>query len=1673
MRKVIFSLLLFFNFLLIGQDAFEFLPNGGQLHDNVLYKADVPSGAVFLESDGIKYSFYDPSFFNTIHEGGNPGEKIHFHAFKIQFENALEPVVELKNINEGLINVFLGNDPEKWAEGLKGGGEVYYKGIYDKIDFRIYARGGSLKYDFIVHPGGSVEDIKLKFNGVDELFVSEGNLNMVTSLGTLVDSKPVSFQRSNHAIPTRFIVEGNTVRFWVDKHDKNEILTIDPVLIFSTYSGSVANNFGYTATYDDKGYLYAGGSVFSQGYPTTTGAFDITFNSYATAAGIANFGGWYWGISDIGITKYNLNGTSRIYSTYLGGAHCEVPHSLVVNNRDELFILGSTSSSNYPTTATAFDKTFGGGTGANFARGIFVNYTEGSDIVVSRLSKNGNALLSSTFVGGSSNDGLNLNVDLIANYADQMRGEIILDKNQNVIIGSSTASNDFPVTLNAYQNSYGGGDQDGVVFKMNEDLSTMIWSSYFGGSEADGVYSVIKSNDDNIYFAGGTKSTNIPFSGTAYQTIHKGGIADGYYVKLQDDGSSMLQGSYLGSDKYDQIYFVREDANDQVYFFGQSDKYGTYWINNAAYNSPNSGQFITKLTANQQAIDWSTSFGSGDSKINISPTAFMVDLCNKIYLSGWGSPDGGFDQIGGSVANGTSGMDVTPNAYKPTTDNSDFYLMVLEDDASSIFYASFFGGDDSHEHVDGGTSRFDSKGVMYQSVCAGCGGNDDFPIFPSNVVGPTNDAIFYDLNGNGYPYGCNNGVFKFDFGIPNIIADFNNPPIVCAPGTIDFIDNSKVQTQTTWEWDFGDGSFSTDTNPSHTFLSAGIYTVKLIIKDPTACNLIDSISKTVTIMGGYIYNLGTDTVCMNTPVQIGLIPYADTSITYVWTPVAGLSNSTISNPLATVSSPTDYQLIIKNSTCADTLYQSVFPLSFPYSMKDTISCKGSAEELTIFGNGNYDHFLWSSNDNFTDTINTSFTDSTLNIITMNSLNTYFIRAMGLNGCVIQDSIEVGAIGFNSTIASLQICRGDTLELSDTTYAGFVINYTWSPVDSVMSQNGSVIKVAPYDTIEYTLIKDYGLGCEDTITVKVNVPFKAPVSLMDTILCNNAIGHLLKGDTSSYYTSILWSSNDEFLDTLSTLNQFLTSLSFGENSSYVRYTDVHGCSYIDSILINNIEFSIETTSDSVICGTTVASAEIVNYSLNHFDSLVWGPSQLVIGDSSQLQINFNANKDINKVWVFAEDTNGCYDTDTVVVLNLSIAGADLSDTSICYGDSIHIGIDFDNTSGISFEWFPDTAISDKNDPYPLVWIGDTLTYGLIISNGSCVDTFFQTVNVSEVDVKAFGDTVVCNYSGFLNIYDSTKTNLTHHWSSYNDFTDTLLVGVNEYNYNFNLILGSSVFHVKVIDEVGCYSIDSVEVERYEYDVDYIKQHELCLNDTIEITPTGYLGNDSVTFLWEPDSLLISDENDTIAVLSPNSGSYEVLVTSTSTHGCIVKDTININVASFDTSFVNLTASFDTLIKNEYSVLTALPEGMVYNWQPGTGIISTDSNSISVSVLETTTYTVTISDSINPGCSRLDSVTVFFIDAICGAPYIYVPNAFTPNQDGENDVMYVRGRNITELYFAIYDRWGELVFETKKQSVGWDGTYKGMKVDPAVFDYYLKYKCDGNEEHFMKGNITVIR
>ena len=1424
--RVIFILLFHFVFFCAAaQIDYEFVANKGQFHENVLYKANIPSGALFLEKNGLTFSFYEGGKFHDMHHGEKI-DKIRCHAYKVEFVGANHnPGTSLSRLNSGAINFYLGNDTSKWVSGLKGGREVYYKNIYDDIDFKIYTKNGQLKYDFIVHPGADPSQIVMVYTGLDELIKKGEDLLLSTSLGIISDSRPLAIQ-NNDIIKASFIKRGNRVGFKLGDYNKNQELIIDPTLIFSTYSGSFANNFGFTATYDDQGNLYAGGSVFDQGYPFTLGAFDVTFNSSSTRdCGSVNC----WGISDIAITKYSSDGRTRLYSTYLGGNRCEVPHSLIVNNRNELFVLGTTSSDNYPVTFNAFDQTFNGGDTVNLANGIYVNYTYGSDIVISRLSSDGSSMLASTYVGGTENDGLNLNSDLVANYADQMRGEIILDEFQNVVVGSSSASLDFPTTSGALQTSYGGGEQDGVVFKMDENLSGMIWSSYLGGNDADGIYSVIQSNSNDVYAAGGTKSQNIPFSSNAFQSNYQGGFTDGFYAKLSNGGDVMLKGSYLGSDQYDQVYFIREDSRNRIYFYGQSNKFGSYWISDAAYNIPNSGQFILKLDSLQNTIEWSTTFGSGDNKINISPTAFMVDLCDRIYLSGWGSNSSGFDGIGGNIADGTTGMEVTSDAFKSSTLGHDFYLMVLESDASSLVYGSFYGGDLSSEHVDGGTSRFDKKGVMYQSVCAGCGGYSDFPIEPFDAVSPTNNA------------NCNNGVFKFDFGLPYIVADFEIPPVSCSPATILFTNTSKILNSTSFLWDFGDGTFSTDTNPSHFYNNPGNYEVVLKIMDSTACNFEDSISMDIVLMGGELEDQLNNYACAGVNLQIGIPPYAETSVTYNWSPSSGLSDSSVANPIANIDSSRQYQLIVSGNTCSDTIYQNIIISQF---------------DLKAFGD-------------------------------------------------------------------TSICN---------------------PVGVVAVHNES----------------------------------------------NSGLIHH-------------WSMSNSFNDTLVygiDSNEVFVELDSGENYYYIKVEDSIGCEAFDSVFIVAHEYDINYENNLSICLND--SVEVIPFGYENYDSVFfsWGPSPLLLSSSNDTNaVLYGLNTGEFTVPVTSSSAHGCTDTDYV---------------------------------NITFKY-------------------------------------------SDTEIKTSGDTIVCNSTPMVTLVDESDGNLIHHWSSNNEFSDTLLYGLNENQITLQSTLGENYVYIKITDSANCFAFDSVFIGVYEYNVDYENDLSICLNDSIEVVPIGYENYDSVFFSWGPSPLLLSSSNDTNAVFHGFvPGTYSVPVTSTSAYSCTDTDYVDITIANFDTSsIISVTTNFDTLINNQTAILTVLPDGLSYDWNPNGSVLNIYDNKAEVVIEESTLFTVEINDPQVNHCFRRDSVYIVFIDSKCEEPYIYVPNAFSPNGDGENDVLFVRGNNITDLYFAVFNRWGEKVFETNDQSKGWDGYYNNRSSDPAVFDYYLKYECEGGRKHFQKGNVTLIR
>ena len=822
--------------LLISKDVkaqMEFVENKGQWNSNVNYRGDFNTGSFFIENKGFTVLMHDAKDVQSLSEithGHNTNKELssqpiifHSFAYKVKFLGASPkiqsvPDKPLPTYN----NYFIGNDPAAWAGDCKVFQAVTYKNVYPNIDVRYYSSAGKLKYDFIVHPGGNVSAIAMQYDGPTDIFVKNKELNIVTSVGTVTELYPYCYQSltvKKEDIDCKYVVRNNVVTFQLQHYDPKATLVIDPSIIFSSFTGSSADNWGYTATPGPDGSFYAGGIAFGSGYPVSPGAFSTIFNGGVAEEDFPPF--------DIAIFKFSPNGSTRLYATYLGGNGNEQPHSMIADAQGNLIVAGRSFSGNYPITVPVV------GSGGKF------------DIVVTKFNAAGNALLGSVRIGGSGDDGVNIRPkyrnptgsDAIRrNYGDDARSEVLLDGSNNIILASSTQSTNFPVTpASPIQASFGGGRQDGVILKFNTDLSTVLFGSYFGGSGDDACFvTSINPVNKNIYVGGATTSNNLlgDKTGTINSTF-QGGVSDGFITEIPADGSSIIKTTYLGTSGIDMLYGLKFDKLGFPYAMGTTT--GNWPVLNAAFSNPGSKQFICKLKPDLSGFVYSTVFGTNSSLPNISPIAFLVDRCENVYVSGWG---GGINVQQGYVTGNTSGLpEVNPLTGIPAADGADFYFFVLKKDAQSQLFGSHFGqfhgvGD----HVDGGTSRFDENGVIYQAMCANCGGTTQFPTTPG-AWAPNNGSN-----------GCNEAAVKIEMNFSGVNAGLQvsinaviNDTSGCVPLIVDFRDT--LQKGKKFYWNFGDGSpvvITSTFNISHTYNSVGTYTVMLIAEDSSTCNIRDT-----------------------------------------------------------------------------------------------------------------------------------------------------------------------------------------------------------------------------------------------------------------------------------------------------------------------------------------------------------------------------------------------------------------------------------------------------------------------------------------------------------------------------------------------------------------------------------------------------------------------------------------------------------------------------------------------------------------------------------------------------------------------------------------------------------------------------------------------------------------
>lgn len=942
-----------------------FIENKQQWNNRVHYKASLNGNNIYFETDGFLFSLYDQGKTGThhlkkrSHSNVETEKHIACHAYKMSFEGA-NSNINITSLNKSSFyyNYFIGKDPSKWSSFVRSYESIVYENIYNQIDIYVKLNDNfNLKYDFIVHPGADPNDIKLNYEGVDSLYLKNDNLHIVTSVRNMIESIPLAYQIMNNQkieIACEYSLNNNEVKFILPKgYDNNYPLIIDPVVVeISTYGSVGTEAFGYCATYGENGTLYTGCTPFGVGYPVTLGAYDLTYNGTAE--------------EDIGINKFDSTGANLLYATYIGGQSGEWPSSLIVDHNNDLVILGTTYSSDFPTTFISYDTSYNGS----------------SDIYLCKLKSDGSSLLASTFIGGTAYDGYNINETVSKNESDSKRGEVVVDDQNNILVVSSTNSNDFPI-VHAYQDTIGSTfTQDVCIFMMTSNLDTLIWSSYFGGTASEAGYSILIGDSNDIFISGVTSSTNFPVTIGAYNEIPLGG-GDGFVSRFMKDTLILLQSTYVGTNEWDGAYFIDTDPNGNIYVLGQTEA-PYYPVSPCTYTTGGGSLFLHKIDKLLAHSFFSTNLGTDIGYFNSAgrgtiPTAFLVDDCGKILITGHG-------YIGD--------LETTEDAFQDTCSDlwcEDFYVMVLSEEARRLNYATYLGGKGNNpikeEHSDGGTCRFDKNGTVYLAICT------DSKNFPTNSDDwqPTNPTGSWGVV----------GVKIRTDNIRNIIADieYESENVGCAPFEAKL--KSEDECFLTYSWNLGLTTNDTLTggNISYEYTTAGNYTIRLIVKDTAAqfCVTEDTAYGEIIVKEPKTISVSSDTsICRGDSALL----FASGVDYYQWTPTIGLSDASISNPIAFPDATTTYTILWNDTICeADTgsITVSVYQNQNVVCCDDTIVL-GSQKGLYISGDG--------TSFNWTPSINISCNDCSSPTVSPEESTIYSVLIETSEGCTFKDSVLI-------------------------------------------------------------------------------------------------------------------------------------------------------------------------------------------------------------------------------------------------------------------------------------------------------------------------------------------------------------------------------------------------------------------------------------------------------------------------------------------------------------------------------------------------------------------------------------------------------------------------------------------------------------------------------------------
>ena len=560
----------------------------------------------------------------------------------------------------GHSNYLIGRDRSRWQKNVPMYGRVKYRGIYPGIDAVYYGNENRLETDYIVAPGSDPNQIALNVQGAKTLKINSlGDVALTTEAGDLILHRPNVYQEIGgvrREIAANYVERGkNLIGIQIGAYDSREPLVVDPVLDYSTFLGGSGGESGNAIAVDASGDAYVCGSTSSSDFPVTPGVFQGTLGNVNNK-------------TNAFITELNPSGTGLIFSTYLGASGNDSCAGIAVDSSGNVFVAGSTSSFNFPVSNNPIILQF-----------PFGNL--GTTGFFSEISSAGTALTYSTFLGG--------------NYRDDAAG-VAVDTNGYAYVVGSTSSTNFPTTINAYeptssstQNQNGSA---GFLSKINTGLpgtAALLYSTYLGGSDDDGISAVAVDSVGNAYLTGSAASTDFPITPNAFQPFN-GGFDNAFVTRIdttQSASSSLIYSSYLGGSTSNggQGNAIAVDSNFNAYIGG-----GT-----AVADFPTTpGAFMTQQPVAAYIMGFVAKFDTNQQTANLS-------LVYSTYLGG-SNVSGNYvfgiavDPLGDAYVAGstyTNNYPVTLGSPQPGQAGiSNAILTVFNSAGSKLLFSTYFGG---------------------------------------------------------------------------------------------------------------------------------------------------------------------------------------------------------------------------------------------------------------------------------------------------------------------------------------------------------------------------------------------------------------------------------------------------------------------------------------------------------------------------------------------------------------------------------------------------------------------------------------------------------------------------------------------------------------------------------------------------------------------------------------------------------------------------------------------------------------------------------------------------------------------------------------------------------------------------------------------------------------------